>query len=74
MHPWVAIITCVSADIEARVDRLAGLRRIGIDESSYREGHRYLTVVGTEGTRRLGLLRPGGRVRTRCRPELCDWA
>jgi transposase len=35
----------VSADVDARVDRLAGLRRIGIDEISYKRGHRYLTVV-----------------------------
>ena len=27
------------------VDRLAGLRRIGIDEISYRKGQRYLLVV-----------------------------
>jgi len=40
-----AIVTRVSADIDARVDRLAGLRRIGIDEISYKRGHRYLTVV-----------------------------
>jgi transposase len=40
-----AIVARVSADIDARVDRLAGLRRIGIDEISYKRGHRYLTVV-----------------------------
>src|SRR4029079_11818028 len=39
------IVERVSADIDARVDRLAGLRRIGIDEISYKRGHRYLTVV-----------------------------
>lgn len=38
-------ITQVQADIDAEVDRLAGLRRIGIDEISYKRGHRYLTVV-----------------------------
>ncbi len=30
-----------------RVDRLAGLRRIGIDEISYKRGHRYLTWSST---------------------------
>jgi len=40
-----AIVARVSADVDARVDRLAGLRRIGIDEISYKRGHRYLTVV-----------------------------
>jgi transposase len=40
-----AILARVSADIDARIDRLAGLRRIGIDEISYKRGHRYLTVV-----------------------------
>jgi transposase len=40
-----AIVARVTADIDARVDRLAGLRRIGIDEISYKRGHRYLTVV-----------------------------
>ena len=40
-----AIVARVSGDIDARVDRLAGLRRIGIDEISYKRGHRYLTVV-----------------------------
>ncbi|WP_284750760.1 helix-turn-helix domain-containing protein, partial [Amycolatopsis sp. RTGN1] len=40
-----AIITRVSADIDARVDRLAGLQRIGIDEISFRRGQNYLTAV-----------------------------
>lgn len=40
-----SIVARVSADVDARVDRLAGLRRIGIDEISYKRGHRYLTVV-----------------------------
>ena len=39
-----SIVARVSADIDASVDRLAGLRRIGIDEISYKRGHRYLTV------------------------------
>jgi transposase len=39
------IISRVWDDIEDLTDRLAGIRRIGIDEISYRRGHRYLTVV-----------------------------
>ena len=35
----------VVADRAAAVDRLAGLRRIGIDEISYRKGQRYLLCV-----------------------------
>ena len=40
-----AIVARVWADTEKRVDRFAGLRRIGIDEISYKRHHRYLTVV-----------------------------
>ena len=40
-----SIVARVSADVDATVDRLGGLRRIGIDEISYKRGHRYLTVV-----------------------------
>lgn len=39
------IITRVSVERATGVDRFAGLRRIGIDEISYKRGHRYLTVV-----------------------------
>ncbi len=35
------------------VDRFADLRRIGIDEISYKKGHRYLTVVVDHDSRRL---------------------
>jgi transposase len=48
-----AIITRVVADIDASVDRLEGLRRIGIDEISYKKGHRYITVVIDHDTSRL---------------------
>lgn len=48
-----AIITRVAADAMAGVDPLAGLRRIGIDEISYKKGHRYLTVVVDHDSRRL---------------------
>jgi transposase len=40
-----AIVTRVNADIDKSIDRLEGLRRIGIDEISYKRGHRYLIVV-----------------------------
>lgn len=40
-----AIITRVVADAESGTDRFANLRRIGIDEISYKRGHKYLTVV-----------------------------
>jgi transposase len=54
-----AIINRVNADIDARVDRLAGLRRIGIDEISYKRGHRFLTVVVDHDTGRLVWAAPG---------------
>jgi transposase len=54
-----AVITRVSADIEAGVDRLAGLARIGIDEISYKRGHRYLIVVVDHDARRLVWAAPG---------------
>jgi transposase len=47
------IVTRVVADRAAKVDRLAGLRRIGIDEISYRKGQRYLLVVVDHDTGRL---------------------
>jgi transposase len=54
-----AIVARVCADIDASVDRLAGLRRIGIDEISYKKGHRYLTVVVDHDARRLVWAAPG---------------
>jgi transposase len=48
-----AIITRVWAEIEASGDRLEGLRRIGIDEISYKRGLRYLTVIVDHDSRRL---------------------
>ena len=47
------IVARVNAVVEARVDRLAGLRRIGIDEISYKRGHKYLTIVVDHDARRL---------------------
>lgn len=54
-----AIVTRVNADVEARVDRLEGLRRIGIDEISYKRGHRYLIVVVDHDSGRLVWAGPG---------------
>jgi transposase len=48
-----AIVARVSNDIDASVDRLSGLHRIGIDEISYKRGHRYLTVVVDHDSGRL---------------------
>jgi transposase len=48
-----AIITRVVADVSGKTDRLAGLKRIGIDELSYRKGQRYIMVVVDHGTGRL---------------------
>jgi len=48
-----AIVTRVWADIDAVTDRFANVRRIGIDEISYKKGHRYLTIVVDHDTGRL---------------------
>jgi transposase len=48
-----AIVTRVVAERAAGTDRLANLRRIGIDEISYRKGHKYLLVVVDHDTGRL---------------------
>jgi len=54
-----SIITRVNNDVEATVDRLDGLRRIGIDEISYKRGHKYLIVVVDHDTGRLVWAGPG---------------
>jgi len=54
-----SIITRVWADVEAAEDRFANLRRIGIDEISYKKGHKYLMVVVDHDTRRLVWAAPG---------------
>jgi transposase len=48
-----SIITRVWADTGGLVDQFAGLRRIGIDEISYRRGHLFLTVVIDHDTGRV---------------------
>jgi transposase len=47
------IITRVVADRAGKIDRLAGLRRSGIAEISYRRGQRYLLIVVDHHTGRL---------------------
>ena len=54
-----AIVARVSADIDARSTVSAGLRRIGIDEISYKRGFNYLTVVVDHDTGRLVWAAPG---------------
>ncbi|MEO6821057.1 MAG: ISL3 family transposase [Candidatus Nanopelagicales bacterium] len=54
-----AIITRVWADTTAQVDLFAGLRRIGIDEISYKRNYKYLTVVVDHDTGRLVWVAPG---------------
>lgn len=53
------IVTRVAEDAMSGVDRFARLRRIGIDEISYKKGQRYLTVVVDHDTRRLVWAAPG---------------
>lgn len=54
-----AIITRVWADTAAGIDAFAGLRRIGIDEISYKRHHKYLSVVVDHETGRLVWARAG---------------
>ena len=54
-----AIISRVWADVEQLHDRFARLRRIGIDEISYKRGHKYLTVVVDHDSGRLVWAAPG---------------
>jgi len=54
-----SIITRVWADVDAGCDRLEGLRRIGIDEISYKKNHKYLMVVVDHDARRLVWAAPG---------------
>jgi hypothetical protein len=48
-----AVVARVWSDTAAGVDLLAGLRRIGIDEISYRKGHKYLLVIVDHDSGRL---------------------
>ena len=54
-----AIVARVVADAHRRCDPLDGLRRIGIDEVSYKKGHRYLVVIVDHDSGRLVWAAPG---------------
>ena len=54
-----AIVARVVADAHRRSDPLDGLRRIGIDEVSYKKGHRYLIVIVDHDSGRLVWAAPG---------------
>ena len=58
------ILERVSAEAEATRPPLKGLRRIGIDEVSYRKGHRYLTIVVDHDTGNLIWASPGRDAKT----------
>lgn len=54
-----SILTRVLAELDSAAgDRLAGIRRIGIDEISYKKGHKYVTVVVDHDTGRLLWMNP----------------
>jgi transposase len=48
----VGVVERVTSELAGKTDRLAGLDRIGIDEVSYRKGHRYLLRVVDHATGR----------------------
>lgn len=54
-----SIIARVFADLDADGGRLDGLARIGIDEISYKRGHKYLMVVVDHDRRALVWAAPG---------------
>jgi transposase len=53
------VIARVVKETGAKVDRFANLKKIGVDEISYRKGHRYLTVVVDHDSGRLIWATPG---------------
>lgn len=58
---WPTVGAIVERVVARRLDpaRLKGLRRIGVDEFSYRKHHRYLTVVVDHDRRRVVWAAPG---------------
>lgn len=60
-----SIVTRVVADAEEAADCFADLRRLGIDEISYKRGHKYLTVVVDHDTGVLLWAHPGRDQKTR---------
>ena len=55
-----AIISRVWADTEKAHDQFADLTRIGIDEISFKRGHKYLTVIVDQDSGRLAWAAPAG--------------
>jgi transposase len=53
------IVERIGTEARARVDLLAGLRRIGFDELSHRKGHKYVTVVVDHDSGRIVWMSPG---------------
>src|SRR4029079_13244863 len=53
------IVARVWNDTQKSIDRFGGLRRIGIDEISYKRHHHYLTVVVDHDSGRLVWAAPG---------------
>lgn len=64
---WVTVGAIVARICEPRLaddSRFDGITRIGIDEVSYRKGHRYLTVVVDHDSGRLLWAQPGRSEKT----------
>ena len=63
---WLTVGSIVERVISERLDskRLDKLRRIGVDEFSYRRRHRYLTVVVDHDARRVVWAAPGPQYET----------
>ena len=59
-----AIVARVWHDIEKTVDPFAGMRRIHIDQISYKRHHKYLTVVVDHDSGRLVWAAPGRDTKT----------
>src|SRR5674536_159838 len=57
--PWARHGAGHTYAFDATADRFANLRRIGIDEISYKRGHKYLTVIVDHNTGVLLWARPG---------------
>jgi transposase len=77
---WATVGAICERVVERRLDpgRLEGLRRIGIDEFSYRKRHRYLTIVVDHDSGRVVWAGEGrsaealGRFFTELGPERCS--
>lgn len=63
---WRTVGAIVERVVRERLDpkRLKGLRRIGVDEFSYRRRHRYVTVVVDHDRRRVVWAAPGNGANT----------